>query len=174
MYFYKIKWSFTLMKIYILQIVSWWCHFIFDYVYVYARAHAFWISRKRVSAKSRNRVSLKDRVLEMKNWVYFKNPLTFLCHWGPKVFMFFPNFSRRNVLKSILEIFCNKAYFWKQNCPCFYTKIGGNFPNIVLESTLNRGLSEISEHVCYIFKGALDNFSLIPNFFSKKLRFLHH
>ena len=25
-----------------------------------------------------------------------------------------------------------------------------------------------------IIKGALDNFSLIPNFFSKKLRFLYH
>ena len=24
------------------------------------------------------------------------------------------------------------------------------------------------------FKGALDNFSLIPQFFSRKLRFLHH
>ena len=25
-----------------------------------------------------------------------------------------------------------------------------------------------------VVKGALDNFSLIPNFFSKKLRFLYH
>ena len=45
--------------------------------------------------------------------------------------------------------------------------------------SIGSGVHEIASvfvclFVCLVFKGAQDNFSLIPQFFSKKLRFLYH
>ena len=51
----------------------------------------------------------------------------------------------------------------------------------VINKPLNRKITKIVSIYGYIwsnimklFKGALDNFSLFPKFFSKKLRFLYH
>ena len=50
---------------------------------------------------------------------------------------------------------------------------GISFPDSALSHFNSNIVSKISEKLLTI-EGALDNFSLIPKFFSKKLRFLYH
>ena len=103
-----------------------------------------------MSAKSRNRVFLEDSVLKMKNRLYFKNPLTFLCHRGPKFSCSSLIFQEMGEFFEKYPWVGKKWVFLKAKVSFFLLKIGGNFPKIVFESVLNRGRgsSEISEHAC--------------------------
>ena len=86
----------------------------------------------------------------------------------------FPLFILRfHLFYNYLSKMCSNLYF--------AAKIGQNFPKLHrLIPFFLREISHRKTHTLRIystvskFKGALDNFSLIPNFFSKKLRFLYH